>query len=232
MTDITDWQRAFQSLQTKVSDKRLRAYYSEEMPNDASPISEVPLVAMDFETTGLNPDTDDIVSVGVVPFSTQRIYCAHAHHWVVKPRRPMSESSIVVHGITHDDIDEAPRFSEIIEPLLSALAGRVLVVHCRQVEQGFFNAKCLELFGEQLQFPVIDTMTLEQIALQGRLSLIDRLLRKHPGSVRLSDARKRYSLPPYQAHHALSDAIATAELLQAQIAYHHRPDTQLRNLWL
>jgi DNA polymerase III epsilon subunit-like protein len=33
------------------------------------------------------------------------------------------------------------------------------------------------------------------------------------------------NLPRYQAHHALSDALATAELLQAQVAPHYSAAT-------
>ena len=49
--------------------------------------------------------------------------------------------------------------------------------------------------------------------------------------MRLADSRRRYNLPAYQAHHALSDALACAELLQAQIAHHYSPHTPLRQLW-
>ena len=227
-----DWQREYQSLQIEAQDARLKAYYSEGMPPETLPISEAPLVALDFETTGLDHAGDDIVSIGLVPFTSQRIYCSEARHWVVKPNRPLSEESILIHGITHADILEAPEFDTIFGELLSSLAGKVAVVHFRNIERNFLSTKSVALLGEDLYFPVIDTMDIEQKALKLRQGLLDRALKKSPGSVRLADARKRYSLPPYQAHHALYDAIATAELFQAQLAYHYRPDTPLRDLWL
>ncbi|WP_418135139.1 hypothetical protein [Psychromonas sp. GE-S-Ul-11] len=44
---------------------------------------------------------------------------------------------------------------------------------------------------------------------------------------RLTAVRKRYQLPQYNAHNALVDSLATAELLLAQIAriYRHKPVT-------
>jgi DNA polymerase-3 subunit epsilon len=39
-------------------------------------------------------------------------------------------------------------------------------------------------------------------------------------------------LPDYTPHHALTDAIATAELLQAQIAHHFSPDMPVKDFWL
>jgi len=38
-------------------------------------------------------------------------------------------------------------------------------------------------------------------------------------------------LPRYRLHHALTDALATAELLQAQVAHRFTPDTPLSALW-
>ncbi|MBB3142903.1 DNA polymerase III epsilon subunit-like protein [Halomonas organivorans] len=34
-----------------------------------------------------------------------------------------------------------------------------------------------------------------------------------------------------KGHHALTDALATAELLQVQIAYHYRPETPVGTIW-
>ena len=40
-----------------------------------------------------------------------------------------------------------------------------------------------------------------------------------PGSLRLHSCRQRYGLPHYPAHDALTDAVATAELLLAWAAH-------------
>ncbi|NLW04889.1 MAG: 3'-5' exonuclease, partial [Pseudomonadaceae bacterium] len=47
----------------------------------------------------------------------------------------------------------------------------------------------------------------------------------------LAACRERYGLPNYHPHDALTDALATAELLQAQIAHHYSPDTPLKKVW-
>jgi len=47
----------------------------------------------------------------------------------------------------------------------------------------------------------------------------------------LAPSRERYRLPRYRAHHALTDALASAELLQAQVAHRFSPQTQLNALW-
>ncbi|MGR5470369.1 3'-5' exonuclease, partial [Vibrio astriarenae] len=105
--------------------------------------------------------------------------------------------------------------------VLDALAGKVVVVHYKNIERQFFNNALLNIIGEGIQFPVVDTLDIEY-AIQRRecAGWLNKLKGKKPGSVRLGHARERYNLPAYQPHHALTDALATAELLQAQLQHH------------
>ncbi|WP_422673323.1 hypothetical protein [Billgrantia tianxiuensis] len=98
------------------------------------------------------------------------------------------------------------------------------MVHFRHIERPFLDEAIKARLGEGVRFPVIDTMSLE--ARLYRLSLWSRLrrwMRRPPVSIRLGDSRRRYGLPLYQGHHALVDALATAELFQAQVASHYGP---------
>lgn len=95
----------------------------------------------------------------------------------------------------------------------------------------FYNA-LLNTIGEGIQFPVVDTLDIEY-ALQRRecSGIWNKLKGKKPGSVRLGHARERYGLPTYQPHHALTDALATAELFQAQLQYHFNRDMPISAIW-
>ena len=227
-----DWQKRYKQLEKNSKNQCIKEYYSNAILDGNTAISDVPLVALDFETTGLNFNHDDIVSVGLVPFNTRRISCSGSEHWLVNPKHKLDEESIVIHGITHSELINAPDFSKIIKPLLAALAGKVIVVHFAPIERHFLYQALKARLGEGLEFAVIDTLELEKRALRARQGLIGRLLNKKLDSVRLGDSRKRYSLPAYQSHSALTDALATAELLQAQLAYHYRDDTRLSDLWI
>src|SRR5690554_8219328 len=78
---------------------------------------------------------------------------------------------------------------------------------------------------EQLLFPVIDTMAIEAYLHPKRNpGRWQQLMGKKPISIRLPDSRIRYGLPHYAGHNALIDAIATAELFQAQVLHHFSPD--------
>lgn len=226
-----DWPARFSDLAYETHNDRLRSFYEAGSVSGQSPISEAPMVALDFETTGLNPEIHGIVSIGLVPFDIRRIYCRDARHWLVDPRRPMEKESVVIHGITDSDIEGAPDLVEVLDDLLNALAGRIVVVHYRAIERRFLDAALRLRLTEGIFFPVIDTMDLEARIYRQPPSLWDRLRGRRRPSIRLADSRTRYGLPHYQPHNALTDALATAELLQAQIAYRYSPDTPVEALW-
>lgn len=143
------------------------------------------------------------------------------------------DCSVVLHRITHSEIQAAPDLLDVLDELLAHLAGRVVVVHHQAIERQFLDAALKRRIGEGIVFPVIDTL-----ALEARLYRVPswhnlwRWLRgKPPVSIRLAASRARYGLPAYRAHHALTDAQAAGELLQAQVAQRFSPDMPVRYLW-
>lgn len=230
-----DWHGRFEVLAEQARDPRLKTYYSAGMPLGSTPIEDVPLMALDVETTGLNPMKDGIVSIGLVPMSLNRIQASRAKHWIVQPHVPLADESVTLHHITHTQVENAPKLLDVLDPFLHTIAGHVLVVHCRAIERQFLNNALTRMIHEPLEMPMIDTMELEA-----------RLHRKEPGakwwrrllgrkqaraSIRLAASRERYNLPFYKPHHAVTDALATAELFQAQIFHRFSPQTPLDDLW-
>lgn len=206
-------------------------FTSQMLPSDIT-IEQAEFVALDFETTGLNPEQDEIVSIGLVPFNMNRIKVAKAKHWIVRPTCQLKDDSIVIHGITHSEILNAPPISAVLEEVLEALKGRVVVVHYRYIESQFLNSAVLTELGEEIWFPMVDTMQIE--AQQHRLGWGSKLKRLFGGklpSIRLADSRLRYGLPRYHMHSAMTDAIATAELLQAQVRHLFPETTLVSELW-
>ncbi|MDX1677801.1 3'-5' exonuclease [Arsukibacterium sp.] len=227
-----NWQQYYQHQATTVQHPLLRQFYAAGMIAASTPISQVPLLAIDFETTGLNAEDNGIVSIGLVPFNLQRIFCSRARQWLLKPRFALTDSSVTVHRITHSEISNAPDLSAVLPELLPLLAGKVAVVHYRQIERSFLAASVKVRLGESILFPVIDTMELEARLHRAKpLSWWDKLRGRQQLSIRLDASRSRYQLPPYRPHHAVTDALASAELLQAQISHRFSPDTPVSDLW-
>ena len=211
----------------------LQRFYATGVAGEGQPVKDVPLMALDLETTGLDPREDAIVSIGMVPFDLNVIRPAAGRYWVVKPPFSLREESIAVHRITHSEVAQAPPIVAIIDEVLDELAGRLVVVHYRNIERLFLDAAVVVTRGERCLFPLIDTMALEaRWERDSRMRRIKRLLGIRPPSLRLADSRSRYGLPHYSPHHAKLDAMATAELFQAQVARHYAPDTPVSALWV
>lgn len=227
-----DWPVRFAELAGQARVDMLRDFYRRGAVASDTPLGRLDLVALDLETTGLDPDRHGIVSLGLVPFTLERIRMGEAFYRVVRPRRDLEARSITIHRITHDEIEHAPDLAELAERLLEALAGRVAVVHFHAIERRFLWRAFERRFGEGLLFPLIDTLAIEKrthartgwnpLAIFGRRRV----------SLRLADCRRRYRLPEYAAHHALTDAQATAELFQAQVAHHGSPEDPVSEWWL
>ncbi|MFL1454721.1 3'-5' exonuclease [Marinobacter sp. GN3S48] len=227
------WPELFDQLAENAKDSRLKAFYQAGCVAPDTLLADAPLVALDFETTGLNPDEHSIVSIGLVPFSIEGIQLGQGRHWVVRPQLPLHQTSITIHGITHTDIDKAPDLSDVLDEILGAMAGRIVVVHFRSIERPFFDVAMKWRLNEGIRFPVIDTMAIEaHLHPNRRPTRWQKLTGMKPVSIRLADSRTRYGLPHYPPHNALIDAIATAELLQAQIHHHFSSDTAVKDLWL
>ncbi|WP_052462552.1 exonuclease domain-containing protein [Nigerium massiliense] len=187
-------------------------YYATPLPDAATPASELPCLSVDFETTGLDPARDTLLSVGFVRVDGPTLTFAGAGSMLVRGAAEVGQSA-VVHGLTDDMVAQGVPLEEAAEALLSALAGRVLIAHYADIEVGFLSRACEQLYGAPFVTPVIDTMRIMFTKLSMGFDA-----EPPRDALRLWNARARYHLPVYTAHEALTDAIAGAELYLAQVA--------------
>jgi DNA polymerase-3 subunit epsilon len=190
----------------------VRDYLSTPAPAPRTDVSELPLLALDLETTGLDPRTDHILAVGFVPVDGLRIDLAGAQQVLCRAEVEVGQSA-TIHGITDDALAAGVDLRTLLERVAAALTGRVLLAHHAVIETGFLSAACERALGVPLPISAVDTMELQS-----------RVLRSHveadlpPGALRLATAREHLGLPRYAAHRALTDALACAELYLAQVA--------------
>src|SRR5690606_3459761 len=171
----------------------LAAFYQANWPTPDTPLDDVEFVALDIETTGLDARRHAIVSIGLIPFTLARIRSDQAWHQLVRPYGDLIPESVTFHHITHSDIRRAPRFGEILESLLQRLAGKVAVVHYRNIERTFIDEAVRHALGEGLLFPMVDTMQIEaDLYPQRQPGWLRRLRGQPPISIRLADSRARY----------------------------------------
>lgn len=190
----------------------LAEFYAVPPPAPETPVEELPCLAIDLETNGLDPATDVMLSVGYVPVDGLSITFAGAKHIVIQAATEVGQSA-TVHGLTDDRIAEGLPEAEVVATTLKALAGRAMLAHYSRVEITFLSRACERLFGAPLAIPIVDTL-----ALHNRLLSQGFDDEARGGQLRLWNARKRYGLPVYGAHEALTDALACAELYLGQVA--------------
>ncbi|HYO85890.1 MAG TPA: exonuclease domain-containing protein [Dermatophilaceae bacterium] len=189
----------------------LRDYLSVPFPDLGTPATELPMLAVDVETTGLDPAKDRLLSVGFVPLQGLRIELSGAAHLVVRTHGGVGQSA-VVHGLTDDVLADGEDLETIVPELLRALRGRVMLAHVADIEEGFLTAACQRLFGSPFHCLSLDTMQLQERVNGAAWNAAPT------GSLRLPAARARFRLPRYRSHEALTDALACAELYLAQVA--------------
>ncbi len=162
------------------------------------PISEIPLVFVDTETTGLNPRFGDrMVEIALARF--RRDVMEDYYVTLLNPGRSISPGAARIHGITDADVRHAPRFAEVIPILREALEGSVLVMHNAPFDLGFISNE-FGLAGQELP----NNLVLDTLA----------LLRRHFNfpSNSLPRVAEQLGIRPDRFHRALADVLTTREV--------------------
>ncbi|SET20220.1 exonuclease domain-containing protein [Thalassotalea agarivorans] len=192
-------------------DGALQDYLSAPFPDKNTPFSALDIVSVDFETTGLNAIDDKLLSVGHVSIEYGIIKLNSCFHQVVRSKGALDADNVSIHQITDSQKDAGAHIKTAVDELLSALKGKVMLVHFARIEKQFLQQACKLIYGFVPPLAIIDTLALAKRKLEMRDVAYD------PSQLRLGNLRQQYHLPDHFAHNALNDAIATAELLLAMV---------------
>ncbi len=194
------------------------AYAKAPLPALGADWRDARWAVVDLELTGLDTRIDEIISLGVVPIDGGRVRAGEALYRVVRPRRPPSPASIEIHGIRPADLDAAPPLQDVVDDLLEALTGRRIVAHAAFVERAFLEP-VLRARGVRLRGELLDTQLLARAWIAERTGA-------RPGRLSLDALADELGLPVERAHHALGDALTTAQAFLA-LASHLEHDGAL-----
>lgn len=201
--------------------KQMMTVLNTRWPDLDTPLSELPMLSVDFETTGLDPIKDKLLSVGYVGLQGTNIRLSDAYHNVIKAKNTLTNENVCIHSITEQEMADGLPLEQVVNDLLGALPGKVMLVHFNRIERGFLSEACWQLYGIRPHFPMVDTLDIAHRWLTKK----GYALCAHDFS--LVQLRKRFGLPMHHSHNALSDAIATSELYLALMA---ERDVQLLTL--
>ena len=145
------------------------------------------------------------VIAGLLKPKAGRVQLADAVYREIRPDVRPSAESVKVHQLRSSDLDAAPPLSVVSNEMSSALAGRFLLTWVAEVEIGFLRG----VFGGSWWWwrrRTVDVIDLARVHARAQGTVIP------PGEASLSATAKRYGVPVEDAHHALNDALMTAEL--------------------
>ena len=177
---------------------------------------EGPLAAFDTETTGVDVETDRIVSAALVvqdaPDTRPRV-----NRWLVNPGVPVPAAATAVHGLTEDHLQRNGRWpSPVMEELARELGEQAAMGRPLVVMNAPFD---LTLLDRELRRH--RASSLDRWFTSAPLCVLDpRVLDKHldryrKGRRTLTDLCAHYGVVLEGAHDAAADALAAMEVVRA-----------------
>ncbi|MEM8858925.1 MAG: exonuclease domain-containing protein, partial [Chloroflexota bacterium] len=95
---------------------------------DEKYLTDIPVVVLDTETTGLHTALGHrVVEIGAIRLEERNEI--ETFQTLINPNRPIEPSASKVTGIFDDDVCNAPKFENIADSLSNFLDGALIVAH-------------------------------------------------------------------------------------------------------
>jgi DNA polymerase III subunit epsilon len=163
-----------------------------------------PLIFFDLETTGI-----DVVNDRIVELSYLKIHPGgkeESSTWLINPGRPIPPESTLIHGISDDDVKDAPLFNQIAQTLANDFEG---------CDFAGFNSNRfdLPLLAEEFLRTNVD-FDMKKRKFVDVMVIFMKMEQRNLAAAYRFYCNKELT----EAHSAEADTRATYEILQAQLA--------------
>jgi DNA polymerase III subunit epsilon len=167
-------------------------------------------IALDLETTGLDPAHDRIVEIGAVAIHRGNIELNDYFHRVLATSGEVKAENRVVHGVTAKEQYDGSATHDALDALLLWVGDAPLV--------GFFTEFDVKFLRAALATHVNTNIAKKFAARSLDVALIAPSVFSKHSAKNLAEWSAALGLPIRKQHRALSDALATAHLLQRVLA--------------
>lgn len=169
-------------------------------------LSKLNFVIFDTETTGLNPQVDEICQIAAVRVVNGKLRDGERFDMLVNPGRKIPQVSIDVHHVTNEMVENAPSVAEALTRFHRFADNAVLVAHNAPFDMAFLQRREAEI-GLRFDQPILDTVLLSAILFgQSAEHTLDALC-----------DRLAITIPEEDRHTAIGDAIGTADAFAKMI---------------
>lgn len=162
-------------------------------------LEECSFSVVDVETTGLSPNYNRIIEIGIVKIQGLKI--TEKYYSLVNPGTQIPPFITQLTGITNKEVYDAPFFEDIADDISSFISEDVLTGHNLSFDKGFLSREFQNAEREELRNVNLCTKRLAQ--------RFYPLLR----SKSLSSVSKHLRIINENSHRAMSDAETTAKVL-------------------
>lgn len=169
-------------------------------------------IAFDLETTGLNPQENEIIEIGALKVREGKVVDRFMEF--IHPLSPISSAISELTGITNDMVATARSCEQVIPDFLDFCEDDVLIGHNVMFDYSFTKCSASKC-GLPFEKNGLDTLK------------IARKVHKDFPSKSLGALCDYYHIENKSAHRAYHDALATAKLYQTLAHYFEESDPKL-----
>lgn len=162
------------------------------------------LVSLDCETTSLDPNQAELVSIAATKIIGNRIVTSKPFEVRLRAPQSLDSNSIKIHRIRHQDLKHGVEEQHALKALLDFVGNRPLVGYHIRYDKKILDKACLKHFGFPMPNPLVEVSQLYQEKLEKHLpnAYFD---------LSLDTICRQLDLPiPTNKHDALQDAISAA----------------------
>ena len=159
-------------------------------PSVVPPPARRGFAVVDVETSGLDPLRHRVIEVAVTQLTPSG---GLEREWSSLVRARGGTGPVHIHGLSDDDVRDAPGFADLVDELSELLDGRILVAHNAAFDWAFLAAEARRA-GRQL--PVGERLCTWHLA---------RALDLPTANLRLGTLAEHWNIPVENAHRAGDD---------------------------
>lgn len=172
------------------------------------PHNRVRYVVVDVETSGLNMKTDRLISIGAVALTDSQMDFNDAFQVVLRQDQVSTHANILIHGIGGSAQSDGVDPADALLAFLAYIGKSPLVAYHAFFDQSMIDKAMGNYLGVQL----------EQVWIDLAWILPEFVYYRTDARVSLDDWLRFFEIENILRHNAVSDAYATAKLLQIAIS--------------
>ena len=155
-------------------------------------------VVVDLETTGLNPNSDEIIEVGAIKFDGKEV--KDIFNKLVKPDRQISENTVQLTGITQEILNNELPIKPVLSQFLNFAKDSIIIAHNAEFDVSFLNVNLKKWLSKEMNNFVVCTL------------LVSRDLLPNLDNHKLPTVAKYFGIDIANRHRAIGDSELTYQI--------------------